>query len=304
VQLNFPSERQQRLRNIQIVLLGQEAREPLFTGTIFFGLEDTPLGADHLDLTRGAAETYAPSVIRLSLVRDDGFGLHTVPTGIDFPTNDRGHARFPLDSSTVATDISFSGDISIDAIRITNRVAGFLLSRPTATISKAGTIQTVHLRFVLKRDLFTQTLCALILFSGAVFATLILTTQKPEALGTSVAAFFFSLWSLRGVLASQILTFPTLFDYAIVLLCSLMLAGLLLRVATHPALLGRPPTDTAWLRQICAGLDLFFSYAAGNEERQVAPPTTFVAVAQFANVVPRPFNESLPLWAHFPVSQV
>jgi hypothetical protein len=193
-----------------------------------------------LDLTRGGAGSYAPSVTKLILAHDDSFGLHTVPTSIDFPTNDHGHARFPFDSSIVSTDLSFSTDIPIDSIRITNRVAGFYLSRPAAT----KTPGTIHLTFVLHRDLFTQVLCALIIVSGAVFAGLILMSQKPEALGTSAAAFFFSLWSLRGVLASQIQTFPTFFDYAIVLLCSLMLAGLVWRVLTHPDLLGKRPPDT------------------------------------------------------------
>jgi hypothetical protein len=54
-----------------------------------------------------------------------------------------------------------------------------------------------------------------------------------------VAAFFFSLWSLRGILASQIQTFPTLLDYAIVLLCCFMLVGLIWRIATHPELAGK-----------------------------------------------------------------
>ncbi|MGO9596240.1 MAG: hypothetical protein ACLPZ0_21630 [Steroidobacteraceae bacterium] len=232
----FPGPRKERLRNIQIVLTGQLPREPEFEGKIFIGLEDTPIEVDHLTLHRDAVGAYAPSELRLDLLKDNAFGVHTNPADMDFPAADRGHSRFPFDSSNLDLKISFQPAVPIEVIRITNRVPGFILSKWTADRSADGSIR---LRFSLDRNLFTQILCGLILFAGFCFALLILGTQTASALGSSVAAFFFSLWSLRGVLATQIQTFPTLFDYAIVLLCSFMLLGLIWRVATHPELMGK-----------------------------------------------------------------
>ena len=53
------------------------------------------------------------------------------------------------------------------------------------------------------------------------FLVLILRTAQLQNLATSMAAFFFSLWSLRGILAPMMKTFPTLFDYGILTLCLL-----------------------------------------------------------------------------------
>jgi hypothetical protein len=236
VTLVFPGPRKDHLRNIQIDLMSQNPREPEFAGKIFIALEDTPMPNAHLTLHRDVVGKYASSDLQFNVFRDQTFQTHTNVADMDFPAADRGHSRFPLDSSYLDLNLSFQPSIPIEAIRITNRVPGFILSSAVADRHDDGSIR---LRFLLQRNLFTQMLCGLILFAGLCFAILILATQTVSALGSSVAAFFFSLWSLRGVLAPQIQTFPTLFDYAIVLLCSFMLLGLIWRVATHPELMGK-----------------------------------------------------------------
>jgi hypothetical protein len=240
VTLIFPGSRTERLRNAQLVLTGQQPREPLFDGELFLGLEDTPVQGDHITLYRAACGIYAPSETRLAVLRDDTFHTHTNVASMQFPAADLGHSRFPFDSSQMDLTFTFQPTIPIEAIRITNRVPGFVLSRASA-IADRNPDGSLRLRFLLKRNLFTQVLCFLILVAGLCFAILILATQTPSALGSSVAAFFFSLWSLRGVLASQIQTFPTILDYAIVLLCCFMLTGLIWRVATHPEVTGKAP---------------------------------------------------------------
>jgi len=235
----FPGTRKDNLRNVQLVLTGQQAREPLFDGQLFLGLEDTPVQADHLIMYRAPSGIYAREETRLSVFHDTTFKTRTNVASMQFPAADLGHARFPFDSSQLDLTFSFDPPIPIEAVRITNRVPGFVLSRASA-IADRNPDGSLRIRFLLKRNLFTQVLCVLILVAGLCFAILILATQTPSALGSSVAAFFFSLWSLRGVLASQIQTFPTLLDYAIVLLCCFMLAGLIWRVATHPELTSKP----------------------------------------------------------------
>ena len=224
-------------RSIQINLNSQLPREPAFQGQVFIA-GDMPVEGNTLILGRAAVGSYAPSDLQLNVFRDDTFGTHTNVADMDFPTADRGHSRFPFDSSYVELNISFKPVIPIEVVRITNRIPGFILSASSVTADRHAD-GSIRLRFLLKRDPFTQILCGLILVAGLCFAVLILATQTAAALGSSVAAFFFSLWSLRGVLATQIQTFPTLFDYMIVLLCSFMLLGLILRVLTHPELMGK-----------------------------------------------------------------
>ena len=225
-------------RNIQIVLTSQLPREPAFQGKVFIALGDTPIRGDHITLRREAVGSYASSEMQLNLVNDEAFHTHTNATDMDFPTADQGHSRFPFDSSYVELNLSLQPSVPIDVVRVTNRVPGFILSASSVMVDRNAD-GSIRLRFLLKRNLFTQIFCGLILVAGLCFAVLILATQTAAALGSSVAAFFFSLWSLRGVLATQIQTFPTLFDYAIVLLCSFMLLGLIWRVLTHPELLAK-----------------------------------------------------------------
>lgn len=236
----FPGTRKERLRNVQLELIRQQPNEPVFDGQLFLALEDTPLQNDHITVYRAPAGTYARSETRLSILYDDTFRTHSNVSSMQFPAADFGHSRFPLDSSYLDLTFTFDPPVPIEAVRITNRVPGFILAR-TSAVADHNPNGSLRVRFLLKRNLFTQVLCALILVAGLSFAVLILATQTLSALGSSVAAFFFSLWSLRGVLASQIQTFPTLLDYAIVLLCCFMLTGLVWRVATHPELTGTPP---------------------------------------------------------------
>lgn len=233
--LIFQATRKERLRNIQIVLTGQQPREPLFDGQLFLGLEDTQVQATHILVSRDPCGTYARSNEQLSVFHDSVFGTHTNLASVQFPANDLGHLRFPFDSSQMDLTFRFQPQIPIEAVRITNRVPGFLLVNDSAAANRQPD-GSLRIRFLLRRSLFTQALCILILAAGLLFAVLILATQTASALGSSVASFFFSLWSLRGVLSSQIQTFPTMLDYAIVLLCCFMLAGLIWRIATHPEL--------------------------------------------------------------------
>ena len=224
-------------------LVRGQAREPVFDAKVFLNADDSALAGPYLNMVRDACGTYAKETTHLVIANDPVFGTHVKQTELGLPADDRGHARFPFDSSAINLTFRFDQPVPIDIVRVTNRVPGFVLVKGSATAiqEKDGSLR---IGFLLRRNLFTQALCALILVAGITFAVLILATQTPAALGSSVAAFFFSLWSLRGVLASQIQTFPTLLDYAIVLLCSFMLIGLIWRVATHPELTGKPP-DTA-----------------------------------------------------------
>jgi hypothetical protein len=85
LKLIFDDTRKERLRNVQLVLTGQQAREPLFDGQLFIGLEDTPLKGDYLTVYRAPYGTYAREEKRMSLVRN-GDWLHTnaAATLVDF----------------------------------------------------------------------------------------------------------------------------------------------------------------------------------------------------------------------------
>ena len=118
----FPGTRTERLRNLQLELTGQQAREPIFDRQIFLGLQDTPLQVNQISMHRAPAGIYAREETRLSVLRDAVFGTHTNVAPMKFPAADLGHFRFPFDSSHIDLTFSFQPTIPIEAVRITNRV--------------------------------------------------------------------------------------------------------------------------------------------------------------------------------------
>lgn len=224
-------------RGLQIQLTDQLPREPTFAGKIFVSFGDAPFPSQQLTITRGSVGVYARESDTYPIYRDAGFGAHIMPQDVQFPANDAGHIRFPFDSSQMDLTFSFQPTALINWVRIVSRVPGFVLSTNCNRIQRRAD-GSIRVRFLLRRDPFMQCFCVVVLLSGLVLISLILATQSASALATSVAAFFFSLWSIRGVLAPEIRTFPTIFDYGIFSLCFFTLAGLILRLVTHPELRG------------------------------------------------------------------
>ncbi len=235
----FKGEREQRLRYVEFALLTQHPSEPLFEGTIFVNLEDSELTAGSVVARIGKTKFYAGQKLKLNLVRDGEIIRTSDFTRVSLSTTDGGHGRFPFDTSRMEFELSFDPPLPIEVVRLVNRVPGFVLDDSSFVSHRDGS-GTIKISFVLHRNLFTQVLSVLLFVSSLLFAVLILQLNDKGSLASAVAAFFFSIWSLRGILGEQIRTFPTVFDYAVFLLCSFMLVGLLWRLIT----LGRDRGDS------------------------------------------------------------
>ena len=84
----------------------------------------------------------------------------------------------------------------------------------------------------MRRNPIVQLMATVIFLAAALFALIIPFGVKREALPTAVASFFFSLWSTRGILSSEMKVFPTLFDLGILVLCVLLVLLIGIRVIT------------------------------------------------------------------------
>jgi hypothetical protein len=82
----------------------------------------------------------------------------------------------------------------------------------------------------MRRNPLVQLMATVIFASAALFTFIIPFTVKRDALPTAVASFFFSVWSTRGILSSEMKVFPTLFDLGILFLCVLLLLLIGVRV--------------------------------------------------------------------------
>jgi hypothetical protein len=103
-------------------------------------------------------------------------------------------------------------------IIITNRVPGFLMDCNEIHSDRLNAGH-FHIQFVLHRSPVVQLFATTFVLVAISFLILILWITQLTSLATSMASFFLALWSLRRILETQIKTFPTVFDCAILVIC-------------------------------------------------------------------------------------
>ncbi len=209
---------------VEFRLEDEQPIEPYFNGTVFVNLADK-YGTEpmRLKLARSAEGYYAQSVVIADLKYDrDAESLWmSQAASFDMIRKNGAHRNFPFDSASFAFDLKITPPVDLRVIRLQNRVAGFVMDCGSlkATRSDAGVF---HIEFGLSRNPLVQLTAVVLCFAAVVFLVLI-AFMKSESLPTSVASFFFSLWSVRAILSSQIKTFPTLLDGFILTLCATLL---------------------------------------------------------------------------------
>ena len=132
------------------------------------------------------------------------------------------HRDFPFDSATIDFDTTFKPELQLKFLMIRNLNSGFYVpcDSAKATSDPSG---KVHINFEIRRYPLVQVMAIVILMAAALFVLIIPFTVRREALPTSVASFFFSIWSIRGIWSSEMKVFPTRLDIIILFLCVLLL---------------------------------------------------------------------------------
>jgi hypothetical protein len=218
---------------VQISLEKQQPEEPAFDGHIFINLGnysgteartiqlDTSQGRDYYDNRDFLNSKYDPTSKTLRMTDQAAFEL--VPT--------RGSYKlFPFDSASFDVTLSFEPQIPLSLVMVENRIHGFVLDREKAKISQNSKGE-IRIQFLLSRDPLTQLTAVVLCVASSVFLILIIRLEKTESLAASVTSFFFSLWSVRAILGSELKTFPTLLDLWILTMCVLMVFGLVGKLA-------------------------------------------------------------------------
>jgi hypothetical protein len=75
----------------------------------------------------------------------------------------------------------------------------------------------------MRRNPLVQLMAVVIFGAAALFALIIPFSVRRDNLPMAVASFFFSVWSTRGILGSEMKVFPTVFDLGILFICVLLL---------------------------------------------------------------------------------
>src|SRR5262249_8953442 len=139
------------------------------------------------------------------------------------------HRDFPFDSAIIDFDLTLKPLLPVRGVMFRNFNTSFYIPCDQIKMNQVSN-DTIHINFAIRRNPLVQVTAVVMLLAAAIFVLVIPFMVKREALPTSVASFFFSVWSIRGVLSSEMKIFPTLFDIGILFLSVLLLLLIGLRV--------------------------------------------------------------------------
>jgi uncharacterized membrane protein len=221
------------LTYLQIDILDQHPVEPYFNGDIFISLGGasgrTPV---HVTATMSGTGTYRPSTVSTDINYDENAKTLWMSKPIDLGLNrlSGAHWNFPFDSAKFEFDITYDSPIPINNFILRNRNLSFDLVCD-ANCFKRRSPNAMHIAFALNRNPLVTLTAVVLMIAGVLFLVAIVAFVKADSMATSVASFFFSLWSIRTILSSEIKTFPTILDLAILSLCVVLLVALGIRLA-------------------------------------------------------------------------
>ena len=97
---------------------------------------------------------------------------------------------------------------------------------------------TLRVEVKARRNPFVQLTVVLLGVAALVFGLLLGRLRDTQALATATASYFFSVWSVRGIVAPAISTFPTVLDLWLMAMSCMVLFVLAWRLASprraHP----------------------------------------------------------------------
>lgn len=223
------------LNYIRIELKRQYATEPVFEGSYFAYFRDFD-GTESrvVEIVRSGGRGYLSSTRRAQLRYVQGRGekgelMMNRFEDFDLITNGRTHRYFPFDSGVFDFQLSVTPHFKINLVRIINHVPGFIIDCSDVR-SERTPDGKLHISFVLSRNPLIQLTAVVLGLAAAIFVILILQLKTVESVATSVASFFFSMWSIRGILGSELKTFPTLLDAWVLTLSVMLIVPLLWKV--------------------------------------------------------------------------
>jgi len=217
---------------IQINLMDQNPAEPYFNGALF-----ASLGSGHGQIPVHESFTISASQLfgqwsgfaDLNYDQPNKTLWMSKPLDITLNRTSGSHRDFPFDSAQFDFSLTYDPAVPFKYIILRNANSSFDISCKTFKVDRESNV--AHISFDAQRNPVVK-LTAFVLVSAAfIFLVAIVACVKTESLPTSVASYFFSLWSIRAILSSEIKTFPTLLDMGILSMCVLLLGLLGVRLA-------------------------------------------------------------------------
>jgi len=195
---------------VQLDVLDQHPTEPYFNGSLFVNLNNaygkSPV---RVTFTLSASQVYAQSIENVDLHYDEVAQTlwPTKAPNISLNRLSGTHRDFPFDSAKFDFDLSYDPAVPVNNFIIRNHNPSFDLACDTYNVERRSA-NKVHIAFEVKRNPLVKLTAIILMSAGLLFLIGIVLFVKRESLPTSIASFFFSLWSIRAILSSEIKTFP------------------------------------------------------------------------------------------------
>jgi hypothetical protein len=203
-----------------------QAIEPLFNGSLFISLGDVPSGPARVVVTTsGKKGIYGDTITVADFYHDEvanTIWMKAESTPVSFYRKSGSHRDFPFDSATINADTSFNPTVKLRFVTLRNANTSFYVPCGSTKVTSDAS-GSIRLSFEMRRNPLVVLVTVVIFGAATLFVCVIPFAGKLENLPTSVASFFFSIWSLRGILGSEMKVFPTTFDLGILSLCVLLI---------------------------------------------------------------------------------
>jgi hypothetical protein len=189
--------------------------ERYFRGSIFINLGDTATVPYPVEVLTTGQRNYGTPITNAEFYRDElskALWMRKESTDAPFYVASGSHHDFPFDSGRIEFDTTVRPPLNLKFVVMRNWNPSFYIPCDTAKVTTAE--NKIHVTFEMRRNRLVEPRsdnghCGL--------------DRGLAALPTSVASFFFSIWSIRGILSSEIRVFSTKFDIAILLPCVVFL---------------------------------------------------------------------------------
>jgi hypothetical protein len=215
----------------------EQAVEPYFDGGVFISLGNvgTTAPPSKLEVDTTAQQNYGNTSTYVNFVRNEpanGWWMPKEAEHVPYYRVSGAHRNFPFDSAVISFDTTFEPALKLRFLMIRNFNPSFYIPCETANAT-TDLNGKIHIRFEMRRNPLVQLMSVVLLIAAALFVLIIPVSVKLETLPTAVASFFFSVWSIRGILSSEMKTFPTILDLVILALCVVLLVAIGVRVLVH-----------------------------------------------------------------------
>lgn len=210
---------------LEIQLLAQHPIEPVFDGKLFvYSTDNRDSYPSSLTVVRSSVGTYGKGTHNVGMVLDQENQAFRTDRFYDISlVSEKGlHRSFPFDSAHFNFDIDLDPPIGFQFVRIVNRVPGFVVDCQEVSVVRPEKGKVTYGFTVDRSPLITLTSIVLVI-TATFFVVMIGFINSIQTLALTAASFFFSIWSLRGILSAEIQTFPTLFDASLLSLSVILL---------------------------------------------------------------------------------